>query len=268
MSGPTVASQAVGWDDPKTAHYYEQFGERHDRYRRANEALVAHAALGPGQRVLDVGAGTGGTAELALPYLGSEGRIVCLEPAHAMRARGKRRLRDPRVTWGAGWPEPPSRFDRILCGAAIWQLLPLGETFPRLRDMLAAGGALCFSIPALYLGEPDEPGGGRDPLLLELPALLAEGRGSTAPPGEPLPDAAGIEALLCSAGFRAVGWSFRLQLTQAEYRDWLKIPVLTDHLLGDLDPEARAELIDRAFERVDRGSWRWERWRGWTAWAM
>ena len=65
-----------GWDDVVTAHAYESFNERHPRYREANRVLAAHAALSPGQRILDFAAGTGLTAEAALPYLGETGRIA------------------------------------------------------------------------------------------------------------------------------------------------------------------------------------------------
>jgi SAM-dependent methyltransferase len=257
---------AIGWDDPRTAHRYEAFCRRHGRYREANEALAAHAALAPGQRVLDLAAGTGRTAEAAMPWLGATGQVVCVEPAAAMRLAGQARLRDPRLAWTARCPDEPASFERVLCGAAVWQLQPLAATFRDLAALLRPGGALAFNVPSLYLGEPDEPGGGRDPLLLELPARLAESRVSTAPAGEPLPNAAGMEALLAAAGLRPERWTFRVRLTQEAYRDWLRIPVLTDWLLAGLDPDERECRLEEAFAYTDAASWRWERWTGWTAW--
>lgn len=258
--------RGVGWDDARAVRFYEEFDRRHDRYRRANQELAARAALAPRQRVLDVGAGLGGTARAALPGIGAGGRVVCFEPATAMQARGEELLRDPRVTWTARLPAEPAAFDRILCGAAIWQLGPFGNTLSTLAALLAAGGALAFTIPALYLGEPDEAGGGSDPLLLQLPALVADGRRSAAPPGESLPGPEEVEALLAAAGLRPKRWTMRLRLTQEALRDWLKIPVLTEWLLPELDPDERAQLVEDAFRRADPGSWRWERWSGWTAW--
>ena len=258
--------ERLGWDNPKIARYYEGFCQHHDRYQEANAVLVREADLKPGLRVLDLGAGTGRTAEAALPFLGPPGTIVCVEPSSPMRAVGKTRLRDRRTRWSPDCSGETAAFDRILCGASIWQMTPLDRTFQWLAGLLSQGGAVCFNIPSLYFGEPDEPGGGRDPLLLELPALLSRGR-HAATAGIALPDADGVEARLSQVGLRPRRWTFRIRFTQAAYRDWLKLPVLTDWMLGDVDADERARQIDEAFARVDPASWRWERWTGWTAHA-
>ena len=120
----------IGWDHSATAERYERFCRRHARYRRANDVLVREAAIVPGLRVLDFGAGSGRTASAALPRLGRDGTVVCVEPAAAMRAVGRRRLRDSRVTWRADLPDASTHgetFDRVLAGAVIWQLDSLDD---------------------------------------------------------------------------------------------------------------------------------------------
>lgn len=259
----------TGWDHPATVERYERFCRRHSRYRRANEVLVREAAIVPGLCLLDFGAGTGRTASAALPGLGASGSVVCVEPSAAMRAAGRRRLRDPRVTWRADLPDHRETFDRILAGAVIWQLDPLETWIRWLADRLRPGGALCFDIPALYLGEPDEFGGGRDPLLLDLLARLSAGRTSEEEPARASwwrHGAQDIEALLHSSGLAPRPWGFRHRLTQTAHARWLAIPVLTDRLFPGLDPRERERRIETALATVDRGSFKWERWCGWTAW--
>lgn len=80
------------------------------------------------------------------------------------------------------------------------------------------------------------------------------------------------------------------RLTLEAYRDWLKIPAVANGMLGGLPASERSRLIDQAYaftalvgqaelpdplagttERAPPnpahgGSWRWERWLGWTAW--
>jgi SAM-dependent methyltransferase len=261
-----VTGTAIGWDHPDTARYYAAFDRRHGRYREANRMLVRHAVLAPGQRLLDVAAGTGGTAAAALTRVPTV-RIVCFEPAAAMREAGKRSLRDDRVTWTGEWPAAPESFDRVLCGAAIWQL-PLEHTFARIFALLRPGGCFAFDVPSLYLGEPDAPGQGKDPLLQLLPAVLAEGRGPSdmAAPGDGVPAAAAVDAMLARAGFGTTRWGFELPFSQEAYRDWLKIPVTTNGILSGLGADERAHRIDQAFHRVPADSWRRERWTGWSAW--
>jgi len=262
----------IGWDHPATAERYERFCRRHARYRRANDVLVREAALVPGLRVLDFGAGSGRTASAALRRLGQDDAVVCVEPAAAMREAGRRRLQDARVTWRADLPDEPAAFDRVLAGAVVWQLDPFGEWIARLAGLLRCGGALAFDVPALYLGEPDEPGGGDDPLLFDLVARLAEDRPGDREEFEPRAAAAwrltpaDVEATLRSAGLVPRTWAFRHRLTQIAHARWLTIPVLTDRLLPGVAPDERDRRIERARAAVDGGSFKWERWRGWTAW--
>src|SRR5438876_6812069 len=97
---PTVALPTYDWDHPDTARFYEEFCRRHTRYQEANRALVDAAGIQPGMKILDVGAGTGRTAESALPYL-YDGQILCVEPAEAMRQVGQERLTDSRIRWSS-----------------------------------------------------------------------------------------------------------------------------------------------------------------------
>ena len=266
----------IGWDHAATAARYERFCRKHARYRRANDVLVREAAIVPGMRVLDFGAGTGRTASAALRRLGRAGTIVCVEPAAAMRAVGCRRLRNSRVTWRADLPDPSTdgeTFDRVLAGAVVWQLESLDEWIPRLTSLLRPGGALVFDLPALYLGEADEPGGGDDPLLLGLMTrLLSESPPHREALQSPHPHAwchcsADVEAALRRAGLRYRMWEFRYRLTQAAYARWLSIPVTTEGLFAGIDAAERDRRIDCALAAVDVRSFKWERWRGWTAWT-
>jgi hypothetical protein len=153
-----------------------------------------------------------------------------------------------------------------LCGAAIWQMTPLAETLARFAALLREGGALCFNIPGLYLQEADAAGGGEDPHLITLPARLFPRRAAAAAQAhEPLTRRL-VEDALRGAGLRAKAWSHRIRITQEAYAAWLKIPVLTEHYWSGVPPKQRARRIDSAAGTVDRASWRWETWKGWTAW--
>jgi hypothetical protein len=127
-------------------------------------------------------------------------------------------------------------------------------------------------MPSLYLKEGDDTGGGLDPLLLDLPALLSTNAPTARSAGVSLDhagstlDRAAVRASLRSAGLRMRSWTFRVPLTQEAYAAWLKIPPVSDGLFADLNPSERARRIDAALDLVDRRSWKWECWSGWTAW--
>lgn len=254
-----------GWNDKAAAEYYEAFCASYSRYAVANRRLVKHAELAAGHRVLDVGAGTGRTAEMILREIGGSGSVVAVEPARAMRQIGKHRVTDGRVEWRAAMPGRKEHFDRILCGAGIWQLAPLADTLRDWARRLEVNGAVVFNIPALYLMEPDSPGGGEDPWLTALPGLLMGERAASMGRSEPM-CAADVDAALRAAGLRAQRWRFRVKMTQRAYGAWLKIPLLTVGMMAGVAVEERARRIDAALEKVDPASWKWERWIGWTAW--
>lgn len=256
-------SGGLSWDDPRTVAFYEGFSDAHPRYHAANEALVAAAGLpaAPRLRVLDIAAGTGRTAELALPC-----RLTCFEPSVAMRAIGARRI--PHARWISSLDcLRYELFDRILCGASIWQMLPIENAIARLTSLLAPGGRLVFNIPSMYLGISEPQGGSSaDPYLSEIWSHLPPPTATESGSAEPLLNAESITRTLQDLGLRVSEWQSRSRLTLAEYRDWLKIPVLTNHIFPDLDPDARAMRLDEAYARCsDPQAWRWETWSGWTA---
>ena len=258
-----------GWDHTAVAARYADFDRQHSRYRLANAALARRAAPVSNARVLDLAAGTGGTTAALLPLLGPDARVDCVEPAAAMWAQAQRRLAaDPRLRWLPNLAQAGATYDRIVCGAAIWQWPDLQALIGDLASRLAPGGALVFNIPAAYLGQSDTPGGGTDPCLTALMARAVVLRPPTGPAAAaaPLHRPRQISTWLAGAGLHVQRWQHRQRLTQAAWRDWLKIPVLTRGLWPELDADARAALIDAAAAEIDMASWRPERWLGWTAW--
>jgi hypothetical protein len=49
------------------------------------------------------------------------------------------------------------------------------------------------------------------------------------------------------------------------YREWLKIPVLSNQWFASIPAGERAARIDAAFRGADNAAWRWETWSGWVA---
>lgn len=252
------------WDNARAAKLYDEFNRRHDRYRAASAYLVEQSLLATAVRVLDFGAGTGVTAQAALEKMAAGSRLICFEPAEAMRAVGRANVNDPRVQWVSKL-NATDQFDCVLCSATIWQIEPLEDALDQLISRVAPGGALSFNIPAAYLGQADEPGGGTDPYLVTLISELVDPNRRTNQVAMNLPGPDEVERLLESRFESVRRWAQPTRLQQATFRDWMKLPIINEPFFEGVPVEERVQRVDAAFERCDAQSWRWETWLGWTA---
>ena len=129
----------------------------------ARRTLVEQAALRPGQRVLDLGCGTGGLA-LLIKRLHPHVDVVGLDPDPHALARARRKAARVGVAlpldqgFGDALPYADATFDRVL-SAFVLHHVPSEEKEPTLREVrrvLRDDGALHL----LDFGGPDSRAGG------------------------------------------------------------------------------------------------------------
>ena len=189
-------SQSLGSTVP---HNYESFFVPAIG-RPLADALVRVAALHAGERVLDVGCGTGVVARLAAERVSPGGTVAGLDINPGMLAVA--RLETP-PEWEIQWheasaesmPLPGGAFDVVLCQMSLQFLADRAGGLREMRRVLASGGRLVLNVPG-----PAAP-------LFEILAR-AMGR-HIAPPAAgfvgavfALHDEAELEQLLKDAGFR------------------------------------------------------------------
>src|SRR5207302_868917 len=80
----------------RMTQWYDHIADAYDQHRlplspRLAEALVRHAAVSEGERVLDVGTGTGNVAIAAARHTGARGRVVAIDLSRAMLGRARRK---------------------------------------------------------------------------------------------------------------------------------------------------------------------------------
>ncbi|MGC1406068.1 MAG: class I SAM-dependent methyltransferase [Candidatus Dormiibacterota bacterium] len=129
---------------------FGEVADLYDRYRPTYpevvfDRMVEFGHLGSGDRVLEVGAGTGrATRPLALRGLA----VTALEPSPAMARLARQNTRDMgavRVEEASfeDWPLPPDRF-RLVASAQAWHWVRAEVAYARARDALEPGGTLAL----------------------------------------------------------------------------------------------------------------------------
>jgi demethylmenaquinone methyltransferase/2-methoxy-6-polyprenyl-1,4-benzoquinol methylase len=110
-------------------------------YRR--QALL-RAGLAPGMSMLDVGCGTGLSAAAAMEIVGSDGRIIGVEPSRGMLDEALRRQRLHSGIRGLAerLPIDDDMFDFVCMSFALRHVSDLQAVFEELKRVLKPGGRL------------------------------------------------------------------------------------------------------------------------------
>jgi SAM-dependent methyltransferase len=234
------------------------FGQVAELYERARPSypmalvddVLAYAAIGVGDAILDVGAGTGKATRL---FAERGLRIVALEPSAPMAAVARRVLRrfaSVEIVQSdfETWPAPSLRFGLLISGQA-WHWTDPATRYAKARAVLRPGGAL-----AVFWNWPDWR---RCPLREDLDGAYREiapgiERGDPMRPSTEPEDLGGDwEAEIADAGGFADAevrtYERDYVYTSEEYVSLLS--TTSNHVL--LDQATRDRLLDRIAAVID-----------------
>ena len=131
--------------------------ENYERYfvpaigKPAATALLRVAALRPGERVLDVGCGTGIVTRLAAQAVGSEGRVTGLDVEPGMLTVARSVAAGTGIEWieasAESIPLPNESVDVVLCQMSLQFVPHRPRAAAEMRRVLAPGGRLVLSVP-------------------------------------------------------------------------------------------------------------------------
>lgn len=122
-------------------------------YRRE---VLRREGLKPGMCALDVAAGTGLVTAQALALVGSQGRVVALDPSPGMLAELRRKLNCETIeAYAEAIPLPDAQMDFLSMGYALRHVGDIDQAFAEYLRVLKPGGKVCImeiSRPASRLG--------------------------------------------------------------------------------------------------------------------
>ncbi|PRH77170.1 SAM-dependent methyltransferase [Streptomyces solincola] len=258
---PPVANteQAEAWNGYEGEHW----ARHQDRWNAVNdgfnEPLLNAAAIGAGDRVLDVGCGSGRTTRLAARRAG-DGAATGLDLSGPMLARA-REAADREGVANAAFvqgdaqvhPFEPASFDRAVSRFGVMFFADPAAAFGAIGRAVRPGGRLAFVCPA----DPD----GNDWLTVLSTLKDLVPMGGIGAPGQPgmfsLADPAAIRAVLAAAGWTNPG-VHRVEAYGEWGADAGDVAAFMAgmgpgrHLLGRLDPGQRAEAGRRLTEALRR----------------
>lgn len=184
-----------GWEGENWADNHTRYDAMLDAF---NDRLLDAAGIGPADRVLDVGCGTGRIALLAARRAAE---VVGVDISAPMLARARAAAAGVgNVTFEQAdaqvHPFPGNGFDVVVSRGGVMFFADLVAAFGNLRRALAPGGRLAFVGPKAGTGDYARATAALTPLLRD-PSPAARGMGSLVEEGR-------IREVLDAAGFADV----------------------------------------------------------------
>lgn len=202
----------------------------------ADELIARTRPIGPADRILDLGCGTGIVARMLRERLGGGARITGLDASAEMIA--KARALAPELEWveanAMALPFADHSFELIVCQQMLQFVPDRAKAVREMRRVLVPGGRL---VLATWRARHEQP-------LQEILGQIAERH--LGPPNEKryaLGDEAELYTLLSDAGFDQI----RVELVQRD-DDWTRLPLRlnalgANHDLSALTPDERATKL-------------------------
>ena len=263
MAGENAAMAEL-WNGPSGQNWI-RFDEHHNRGLRPwGDALLAAAAPAAGERVLDIGCGTGWTTRAAARAVG-DGRALGVDISEMLVARAAAKAEDegvPNVAFTVAdaqvHPFEAGRLDVAISRFGVMFFADAVAAFANVGRALAPGGRLAFACWQEMTHNHW--------ILVPFGAMVAEvGAPEPLPPDAPGPwslaDPDRVRSLLGAAGFTGVALEtldapMWLGDTVDEAYDFIRASTNARMVLEGKDPEAAARALAAlraALEGVEAG---------------
>ncbi len=130
--------------------FYDEFEQRYGFFAELTLKLAEFVGLSEGSSVLDLGCGSGVSAEVLTREFGCE--VVGIDLSEKMVAHGRKVINDPRIRLEVGDAAAPEsvvgekKFDSVVYNASIFIIPEAEKSLKRAVACLKPGGSLGFSF--------------------------------------------------------------------------------------------------------------------------
>lgn len=205
QTGDTHAQQLAYWNGPGSEMWVTRQRQMDASLAPVSQALFAHAAPAPAERVLDIGCGTGDTVLALAGLVGLEGHVTGLDVSAPMlglaRTRCEGRANIALILGDAAAHDfPPGAADLLISRFGVMFFGDPPAAFANMRRGLRAGGRVAFACWQPPAANP----------WVAIPQRAVMPLVPPAPPADPgLPgqfafgDANHVADILTAAGFEA-----------------------------------------------------------------
>ncbi|MFI5044430.1 MAG: class I SAM-dependent methyltransferase, partial [Acidimicrobiales bacterium] len=207
-----AADPTENWAGDRASRWVAMADDLEVQLAPVSELLLAAADLGPGERVLDVGCGTGPTTRRAAELVAPDGRVVGADVSDEMIAAASARSGEGGVAidWvvadAAIW-RPDDPFDVVISRFGVMFFDDPSAAFANLARGTVPGGRLCVAVWSRRVDSDmfDLP------LTVALAALEEAGIAVDPPPDGygpfSLADPDAVVSMLEAAGWRDAAWT-------------------------------------------------------------
>jgi SAM-dependent methyltransferase len=199
----TAAEQAAFWNGAGGQAWLAAYERIQRSIAPFGEVVLARAAARPGERVLDVGCGTGSTTAALAQAVGKEGRVLGVDISETLVGAARaQNLSNATFAVGdaASYAFEKAAFDLVFSRFGVMFFADPVQAFRNLRRALKPDGRLVF----LCWRTPQENPWGLVPMRAAAPHLPPFERPGPEDPGQySFGDRARVERILREAGFAA-----------------------------------------------------------------
>jgi len=146
MTDQETSARETTWTSEAAEKWLSRVDELEKAAAPVRDLLLKRANLQPGERVLDVGCGSGPSTAAAAEAVCPHGVVTGIDIAAPMIAAARQRLRGPGIEWIVGdaesYPLPQARYDVIISQFGLMFFTDNAGAFANLARACRAGGRL------------------------------------------------------------------------------------------------------------------------------